>query len=313
MRRFAFTLIEMLVVISIIALLAGLLLAGVGPLKNMAKRNTTSAICQGVQQALHVRAAALGGMIEPSEHPLAASAAPRDAFVRAGTGTVVAVNGEALGGVPLTRLNVGDQSRLLLDDDRSSDPTSPHMYGLSRREMTILGAGLTAVTGYRLLPQGTGTLASPTSNFGRVVPQPAIPPVIIGGAASTSLISTALGKAGSEGELAKLKALWTPPDDDVANLFHQNRLYRVGSTIDGTVTQGGVRYRLRGTAIYDAWGNEILYSLGAKDALIITSAGRDGHFRFHPGGDGAFQTAAEADAVAGDDKDAATDNIRIGR
>lgn len=312
MRRFAFTLIEMLVVISIIALLAGLLLAGVGPLKNMAKRNTTSAICQGVQQALHVRAAAFGGMIEPAEHPLAASAAPRDPFARAGTGTAVAPNGEALRGVPLTLLNVSDQSQLLLDDDCFSDISSPHMYGMPRHSMTILGAGLFTVTGYRLLRQGTVIITTPHTDLaGRVVPDPLLPPTT--GAASTSLISTALGKAGSEGELAKLKALWTPPDDDAANLFHQNRLYRVPSTIDGTVTQGGVRYRLRGTAIYDAWGNEILYSIGEKDALIITSAGRDGHFRFHPGGDGIFQTAAQADAVTGDDKDASTDNIRIGR
>lgn len=301
----AFTLIELLVVIAIIAVLAGLLLAGAGPLRQAAKRNATSAVCQAVQQALHVRAAALGGLIEPVEHPLAGSREPRRVFVRA-NGGAVAVNGEALRGVELSRLPAGDQSRLLLGDDRTADPATPHLYGMSRTELTVLGAGLTEVTHYRLLPLGTGMITDP-SVVGRIVAPNADGPEV------SKVVATALGKAGNEGDLAKLNALWSPPDDDPANRLANGRVYRAPTEVEGTFTVDGTRYRLRGTGVYDAWGNEILYSLGDKDAIRLTSAGRDGHFRWHPGDNGTLQTAADSTSASGDDRDASQDNIRIGR
>jgi hypothetical protein len=80
------------------------------------------------------------------------------------------------------------------------------------------------------------------------------------------------------------------------------------------ILSGGIwyEYRLRGMALYDGWGNEILYHLTINGELIMESAGKDGVFVWNPGQDGIYQTVPYDTHSSGDDLDGSKDNIRIG-
>ena len=56
----------------------------------------------------------------------------------------------------------------------------------------------------------------------------------------------------------------------------------------GFLQIGGVwrRYRIRGTALYDSYGTEILFSTTSTGAIRLESAGRDGLFRWKPSASG---------------------------
>jgi prepilin-type N-terminal cleavage/methylation domain-containing protein len=71
-------------------------------------------------------------------------------------------------------------------------------------------------------------------------------------------------------------------------------------------------YRLRGPALYDAWKHEIFCFLASNGSLVFESAGRDGVLRWHPGGDGVYQTNASDDTPSGDDRDGQRDNLLTG-
>lgn len=306
--RAGFTLIEMLVVITLIALLAGLVIASIGPIRQAARKSTTQAILQGIQQAMQVRSAKVGGFIAPAEHPLAGSKAPRRPFVRSG-GSAVAGTGMALVGVLPTMLPAGDQGRLLLPDDHFADTSVPLLYGMPRRELGIIGAGLATVTQRRILPEpiGGGTIAAPDS-VGRL-DDPGEGVDAVG-----KMVEIVLGATRTE--LGKLGAIYEAPDD--TNLIADDRVWSpqaAGVTLRlvNKPTIAGTVYRLRGTGLYDAWGCEILYAIDGQDRVVLQSAGKDGAFRWSPGPDGTFQTTAEASGPGGDDRDASADNVVVGR
>ena len=75
----AFTLIELLAVILIISLLAGLLIAGLGMLRKHEKSSRTRLICVQLKDGL-VRSGR--GAAALSLHPFASTASPRAAFCR---------------------------------------------------------------------------------------------------------------------------------------------------------------------------------------------------------------------------------------
>lgn len=78
--RRAFSLIEMLVVIAIIGILAGLIIAVVPMMQNANRRTRTQAIIGMLHTCLGQHASEHGAAPTPAEHPLAWSAAPRLAF-----------------------------------------------------------------------------------------------------------------------------------------------------------------------------------------------------------------------------------------
>jgi prepilin-type N-terminal cleavage/methylation domain-containing protein len=313
----AFTLVEMLVVISIMAILAALTLSAIKAVQQSNKRSKTQAIMQAVQQGLRLGSAEYGGSLAPAEHPLAGSREPRPAFVRGDLPHAsVSTTGVAYRGVLLTNLAASDQGNLMLPDDRFADASVPMLYGATRRELTVLAPNYSWVTYYRQLP------FQPT--YATVVANPATVGVIIdpNGQAGEGkeLFAAIFSKGGTLEALNRLDGLYTPPDDDAANLIVNDRVWSAttaGVKVSSTtrVTVGGVEhtYRLRGSAIYDAWGNEIFYRVsGDGSTLTFTSAGRDGVLRFSPGGNGTFESDPWADAAAGDDRLGSDDNIVIG-
>jgi len=173
MRRTAFTLIEMLITMVVIVVLMGLLFSAARLFGPGAKRAKSQSILAQVVTAL-ASARASGSAVSLSEHPLAASAGTivndkvnvpyvRALFRRHRSGDpALATDGEALVGVSLAELPaaaIGDGqpapgTRLLLPDDHLDDGMlCPHLYGMPRRSLTVIGDGLKKVTWYRRLPK----------------------------------------------------------------------------------------------------------------------------------------------------------------
>lgn len=154
-------------------------------------------------------------------------------------------------------------------------------------------------------------------------------------------------------QLHKMGALYQPPDDD--NLLWDSRLWwdkskgRLPANSPGVVyanpmdrataslipagSGGGVGwwpYRMRGMAVYDAWGRELLISQTSDQRVRIVSAGKDGYMRLSPGKDMAWNTTAfnrrmlswattwqessrsSNRGLSGDDQDGTRDNVSIG-
>ena len=102
-------------------------------------------------------------------------------------------------------------------------------------------------------------------------------------------------------------------------------VYVTGGTADytGTNTQsfslasgaggggGGmwVHYRLPGLAIYDAWKNEILYTISSQGGIRLMSAGADGVFQYNPGPNHVLDSSDPEMAPTGDDINGSKDNV----
>ncbi len=306
-----FTLIELLIVVAIIALLASMLLVVANMMREAAKRSRTSVIEQVIQQALSLKASERGGLPAPTEHPLTGSRAPRAAFVRADTGHAsVAQAGMALVGATVAELSSG-ADHLLLPDDLLSDPDLPGLYGLPRARLGILSQETVEVAEYhRVIVRSPPVDPALAQNYRAVTP------------VETPDQREALLKFWLPGstwtELAKLKAIYVPSDDAPAQRLRQDRAWspQAGGQKPSPcqLNDGGTwkTYRLRGAALVDGWGRELLFSITGDKAIQIESAGRDGFFAWNSGSDGIFQTPPYGPA-AGDDLDASHDNVVLGR
>jgi len=134
------------------------------------------------------------------------------------------------------------------------------------------------------------------------------------------------GNSNAQAELAGLKAvILAGPGTSTWNigLFPITvdgkqipRVYTNGSAAQTEWSPGTVKaaggwhpYKLPGLAIYDAWGQEILYSLNRAGSLRLLSAGADGAFRFAPGDDHTLETNdPNASSQATSDRDGTRDN-----
>ncbi len=362
-HRQAFTIIELLVVITIILVLAGLLLAVIPAVQENARRSRTSAILALAAQALAAQRASVGGLTSIAEHPLASSRYPTG-FVRASDGSAVAPAGLPLVGPDLGRLSDAQlatllgssRNRLLQNSDCFADLSAPGFYGTQRELMGVLGPALPEITQHiRLaltttdqistsistvsgsrLPQGT--LVMPGRRLdAKLVPidfidtagerqkrgipdSDPIDPSLSDPTQRRELMRTtverALGGDQTTSELRILKALLEPPDDDPANLALDNRVWSPASLRSSTTAPGNTasigHYRLRGLALHDAWGREVLVSTTPEGDIRLLSAGRDGFFALHPGPDLVFATAAQDPLTTGDDRDGRADNIHVG-
>lgn len=347
----AFTIIELLVVVGIIALLAGLLFVAGRSFSDAGKKSRTASTLAMIWTATET-ARAQGISIPTAEHPLAGSAAPRLQFART-DGSAVSTSGEALVGVKLSQLSsVSAKGRLLLPDDRFADPLSPLLYGMERRDCYILGAPFKDVTAYRSLPRNNGLPLDPKANdYGHpdynnlihltkpgwyldiykgdvLTNPPAYYQGDVGGTVTSvkkSFDAIFKGNAAFE-ELSGLGAIGTPVDDTrllIGGRIWSDQLVNSDRWEPGLVQDTDNRwksYRLRGMALYDGWGREILVTPDGDGGLkSVRSAGRDGVFRFNPGshvpGESIYDTKAWDAAPAANtdanrrDRDGSTDNI----
>lgn len=342
MRNVAMSLIEVLVVVAIIAILAALIVAGANALGVGSKKNRTLTILETVRQALEVTAAQSGSFPTPVEHPLAGSfaapGAPRLRFVRADAGHAeldrevtgalgTAREQVALSGVGADEIVPAFSGRLMLPGDLYADRQVPLLYGLARERIGVLGAKLAQVTRYRRLPRPpAGQRIADADDLALYPNATRLVWSDVEPEGNKRTLDYVLGATNAGSELAKLGALFTPPDDDPDKRHAWGRVWCAETRAAGgagawkagmlddpqrpqPATHAWKRYRLRGLAIYDAWGIEVIATTSASGALRLGSAGRDGAFRVDPGPDGAIATDAWAEAPAGDDRDGAIDNV----
>jgi prepilin-type N-terminal cleavage/methylation domain-containing protein len=325
--RSGFTMAEMLVVLAIIAILAGFLVTGINLLRSQAEATRTRSILAMTVNALASGGAASSQTLAAVEHPLAASAAPRDDFVRS-DGTPVSSTGVAIQTSDPAYVAAAEQSLIVSDDDRYVDPDAPAFYGLERWRMRVLGAATRWVTSYRRItgPGQPGRLIEPDLGvwvdegfLRQAVDDPAS---LVWEQASDQAVKVALGA--SLEELLTLGAI-RQADPDRDPLIRHDRLRRfnapgqlggTGNWEPGTIFDQSsgqhLAYALRGMSLIDVWGREILIGRTPQGGLRVESAGRDGIFAWDPGPDGVHQTAPDASQPAGDDRDGAKDNIVLG-
>jgi prepilin-type N-terminal cleavage/methylation domain-containing protein len=164
-RRSAFTMIELLVVISIMALLAAITMMSVKALGIGSKKAATETIIAAVRKGITLAEADRGGSVSAVEHPFAGSRAPRFAF-RTASNVAVPTGTEAAYGPavtdPATVTNSGGWA-LLLPSDVFANPAIPHLFGFRREYIYVLGSQQKRVTQYMRLPKPTPIVPRPTS------------------------------------------------------------------------------------------------------------------------------------------------------
>jgi prepilin-type N-terminal cleavage/methylation domain-containing protein len=311
MRR-AFTLIELLVVIAIIAVLASLILVGVGIIRDTTGKSRLRAALATVRQGL-TASAVTGARVAPAVHPFASTAPPAGipVFLRAGTEGFVKDAAVSTVGIlldnPVARVVSASRPWVILPDDLFSGVyaagDAPHLTGLSRRELMVLGSAAGLID-HMALPDprverwsdrnNDGLCDTPytwaaymRSRFGRLEP---------GNLANSELDQTGpdfwtrvLGPETAE-ELTRSGYLQTAPRTWPLGANNRVRLPPLGAISEGgpsvmIPSVGRKDYRLRGTSLVDPWGTEILAYTTADGVLILESAGEDRIFR---GTDGSY-------------------------
>ncbi|MFM2089762.1 MAG: hypothetical protein RLZZ127_251 [Planctomycetota bacterium] len=297
--RRGFTLIELLVVILIISVLAGLILTGITAARDSVRRAKTGTILGAVRLGIETFAAERGGLPSGSVHPAANTAGTRLAFTRSvagpgfAVGTPVATTGEALRASSSAAVTAAAIPRMILDSDQFSDPVLPHLVGASRRTLNILGsaAGLVRVRNLPAAnPQNDRSPADGILDFlsdpyydhrnfndARFLEQSGTDLALIDAESGNAIraflgqgVCSEIEQAGgllSSGTGAELLGgrFRSPPEVD---------LRPAPPTLSD-----GTPYMLRGLALYDGWGREILYEPGADGrSYLLLSAGRDGSF-----------------------------------
>ena len=171
-RLSGFTLIELIVVISIMAILSSLIIAAVQGLTGKANEKKTGVIIRAVETGINLAVASRGSAISPAEHPFAGSQADaggsRYAFMRGDSrwpGSV-STSGTALKGVPNPSYLSADLDKLMMPSDIYNEIKVPILYGAKREDIGVLQSLRKVVTKYRMLPMppsGQTTVLSPVT------------------------------------------------------------------------------------------------------------------------------------------------------
>ncbi len=263
-------------------------------------------------------------------------------------GDAVSTTGQALRTSDPLTIDPSEAANVLMPTDRyrgnaGTAPDSPMLYGMERRYLTVLGTGFGLHSVRRMPALSPQNDRSPADGHLDGAPYTNINyPNTLDEAQGdlTDLAKLEIEQKklfdyilGPEvlSEMTSLQGIRTA-DTDTGNtavggsaLICNNRLRSWGPSVpswnsqlarDGSLVldtdSAWKPYRLRGPAIYDAWGHEILCYNSSNGNLVMESAGRDGFFRWTPGDDGTYQTNAESDTAGGDDHDALRDNLLTG-
>ena len=171
-RLSGFTLIELIVVISIMAILSALIIAAVQGLTGKAKEKKTAVIIRAVETGINLAVASRGSAISPAEHPFAGSQADaggsKYAFIRGDSrwSGSVSTSGTALKGVPNPSYLSADLDKLMMPSDIYNEIKVPILYGAKREDIGVLQSLRKVVTKYRMLPMppsGQTTVLSPVT------------------------------------------------------------------------------------------------------------------------------------------------------
>ncbi len=378
-----YSVVELLVVVTIVMLLATLLVVAI-PRKN-AEVQRTQVIIQTVKVALELAAASKGSAISPTEHPFAGSQADangeRFAFLRSDPqwpGPIIR-SGTALKGVPHPGYLTGEGDHLLMASDVYADRRIALLYGARRQDIGVLQSQRKVVTKYRQLPLppaltdgGQAIVRSPRTGHPTTAggyqgdtngdyPDTLVPSLAQRNDPTYGLLGDTkpaldylFGSSNAKAELAALKALYhaDPSLPAGVNAFTTGVEARVVGTVReplvftnagtghddqaitskwkpgcipiaghapdmslGALTDGRwARYRLAGLAVYDAWGNELITTLGTAGHRVI-SAGLDGVLAVAPGTDNHIDSDLSGDLhdhlpLHDRDLDGAKDNLQ---
>jgi prepilin-type N-terminal cleavage/methylation domain-containing protein len=171
-RLSGFTLIELIVVISIMAILSALIIAAVQGLTGKAKEKKTGVIIRAVETGIYLAVASRGSAISPAEHPFAGSRADAvGQFMRGdprwSPNTPVSTSSTALKGVPNPSYLGGvEPGNLMMPSDIYKEIKVPILYGAKREDIGVLQSLRKVVTKYRMLPMppsGQTTVLSPVT------------------------------------------------------------------------------------------------------------------------------------------------------
>lgn len=340
-RRCGLTFVEVVVVVAIVGLLFLLVMMGVSGPRKGSKKAKTQVILAVIRKGIELHLANRGGSMASIEHPFAGSRAPRWRFVRAADGSAVAAEGDALMTDPL---RVGDpeaRARTLARDDVYADERFPFLFGMPRSRIGIFGVPNPRVSSVRKLSpsEGAAPLLPPyddTQYPGSWWPSPTSGSAAGSEYADASRLwmeqifssSSVLAELSGLGALIQTPAnqprFNQPVDEQSLNGVPMPLAYvakneeniepywkpgTVKMSMAGKTAALWYRYRLPGSVLYDAWGNEILFSVKANGDIAIESAGADGVFRWNPGKNHRLETDARATSPAGDDADGRHDNL----
>ncbi|MDA3963066.1 MAG: type II secretion system protein [Planctomycetota bacterium] len=336
--RRAFSLIELLVVMSIIAALASLLLVVINVLWDQSKEAKTRAIIALVHQAVGAQVAERATAFSTAEHPLTGTKPTRSAFVRAADGSAVATTGTAYVGIAPSDCSGTYASRatqVMLRDDIFADSAVPGLVGLPRASMRRLGARIREVTEFRWHPSGLTPGADPDAS-GKLVrpPEPSqanaaakrLKGIAIHDQTVRQIINEGLredfGQLGALGDkqhgvdgLVWARDYRILVDPTPLPRWQGNAMLVGSSDADviaaGAAVGGWVRYWQPGITLLDAWGNELVIADVPGGRIGVISTGADGAFAVRPADDnnGTISTDARLTSFATGDADARTDNL----
>ncbi len=319
--RHGFTLIELLVVIAVIAILASMILMGASALWGDAKKKKTDAIITAVNQGLELYGANKGGTVAPAEHPLACSGSAaattmvdtydfymaRPAAISGKLKPTIQLRGFSTRASAIsTAAPVFDYSGVTgtiagCDDDIFASRRAPLLYGVQRKHIGLLGAIQASYTQYWKVTLPLTALPNLTATSSLVIPQPSQGGVP---ADNKKLLDYVFGNSNAMAELAKLRAVRDTASDpkftqdwlggavksDVATAVDGDTEWKPGLIQDRTRSNTWKAYKPLGLHIYDAWDNELLYSISSTGRARIASAGKDGAFIIAPHDDKTLQT-----------------------
>lgn len=338
--RRGFTLLELLVVITLIVILASLLLVGLGSLGEKERRARTDHIMTTVKTALQGAETSTAPVSHPlAGHALIAGSRPLYVGNRSGsigpldaTQRAIDADEAAIAG--------GLANRLILPDDRLAEAGLVHLFGLPRHQLRILGIASPLTEGVYRVPVH---LRGATADTNLQWETPSLIRFEFGGSNEIDLSTTLSDQSQDEWEQLADRAISASLGDEIERITNEGGLLRP-TTADALAFGDRVRLDqdseratdigsdsewapgrvldpddntwkpvlIRGPALYDAWGGEILIDY-QQGTWRLQSAGRDGAFVIHPGDNKTLDTTDPfATEPSSDDRWADRDNRIIG-